>query len=791
MHNIKSLIQLLIDAFLNREDVLAVQQGRVPMPLDLEATGLFVEEALEAHIRGEIRLGTYTPRPSDSRTQWLCLDFDGGSHDVSVALDDATKTAMQSAEACTRRGIPFVLERSGSGEGWHLWVFFDRFVPAAQARTLAREVLSDIFQGEKVEIYPKQDRISPEGYGNLIWLPLWGGANPGCCVLLDASGMPVVTSGGIVRHPMPEAVPQREPSSRGVEKSRLVALAGESFIKSTEDRAGGSTLAGRIATAQVDLPAPPLDELPRILRHIPNSGSHALHYDDWFRVLAACYNGWGEDAEAFAREWSMQAEKHEDRMFDGRWRSLVAKPRRDGAGPGTLIYLARQTGYELPSSRERYDESKAAPEGIERGSHVEIARHLLEKLGGISSVVFDRGTFYLFDEACGFWRGYEEEGIHKLIMDYDGLQILQGFKADGSPKVKTLDLSSSDVQGIYRVLRNLAAQGGYFDGSVAGVTFRNGFLGVDGLEPTGREQRSRHFVDADFDADMPRPLWEGYLKYLEPSKAAYLQEKIGACVFGDATSFGKATILLGEAYAGKSTFLDVVRELFPEEQRVAIAPQEWGQEYRRARFARAKINLVGEMPEADIMGSEAVKSIITGDVINGRFIREGDFDFRPRCGHIIAGNSLPHSTDLTTGFWRRWMVVEFDMAIPSDARIRDYDQLVVERELVGVYAWAWEGYRRLAQQGGYTVPADHERVMREWELRADQVKMYLATRTSALGVVDGAGVSVEDLYRDYVVWALREGRGKLSLEHFRLRVERVLGEGQQVGENRYRVMVKK
>jgi hypothetical protein len=147
----------------------------------------------EKQATGRFRIGSYTPAP-DGTTRWLCIDFDGGSHHGDT-LADPLGTALATYRSFVEADLPVYLERSGSGQGWHLWCFFDPPVQARKARMLARILLPErvtLSTGEEaereagrgVEIFPKQERISPEGCGNLVWLPWWsqarGEANQFC-----------------------------------------------------------------------------------------------------------------------------------------------------------------------------------------------------------------------------------------------------------------------------------------------------------------------------------------------------------------------------------------------------------------------------------------------------------------------------------------------------------------------------------------------------------------------------------------------------------------------------------
>jgi len=136
---------------------------------------------------GRFRLGAYAPAP-DGTTKWLCLDFDGGDH--ADALADPKQTAIDTWHRFTEAGLPAYLERSGSGNGWHLWCFLDPPLKAEKARLLAQALIPEEVTlgtgevvrtntGRGVEIFPKQARVEKKGYGNLVWLPWWSGAEEG------------------------------------------------------------------------------------------------------------------------------------------------------------------------------------------------------------------------------------------------------------------------------------------------------------------------------------------------------------------------------------------------------------------------------------------------------------------------------------------------------------------------------------------------------------------------------------------------------------------------------------
>jgi hypothetical protein len=100
-----------------------------------------------------------------------------------LAIDLDKKTWQEDAKAfmdtCRLERIPAVLERSRSGNGAHVWVFFEQPVPAVKARKLGSYLMTrtldrrpEIGLDSFDRFFPNQDTLPKGGFGNLIALPL-------------------------------------------------------------------------------------------------------------------------------------------------------------------------------------------------------------------------------------------------------------------------------------------------------------------------------------------------------------------------------------------------------------------------------------------------------------------------------------------------------------------------------------------------------------------------------------------------------------------------------------------
>lgn len=128
------------------------------------------DHEISKHLSGQQLIGVY-PLLHDNTSYFLAADFDEADW-----LNDARKFL----KACNERNIPAYLERSRSGKGGHVWIFFEQPYPAIRSRRIFISILEQsgafsLFDKSSSfdRLFPNQDFLSGKGLGNLIALPLF------------------------------------------------------------------------------------------------------------------------------------------------------------------------------------------------------------------------------------------------------------------------------------------------------------------------------------------------------------------------------------------------------------------------------------------------------------------------------------------------------------------------------------------------------------------------------------------------------------------------------------------
>lgn len=150
------------------------------------------KEEIIAHLQGRSDnasdvIGVYPLFPKGT-CRFLVFDFDNhgkdaGKLDYANTDDDWIEEVEAMREICSMNGIDPLVERSRSGRGAHIWIFFDSPIPAVLARKFGYALLEKGAEQVNLKSFkyydrmlPAQDALPEGGVGNLIALPLQGKA---------------------------------------------------------------------------------------------------------------------------------------------------------------------------------------------------------------------------------------------------------------------------------------------------------------------------------------------------------------------------------------------------------------------------------------------------------------------------------------------------------------------------------------------------------------------------------------------------------------------------------------
>lgn len=296
------------------------------------------------------------------------------------------------------------------------------------------------------------------------------------------------------------------------------------------------------------------------------------------------------------------------------------------------------------------------------------------------------------------------------------------------------------------------------------------------LKPFNAEDFLTYQLTFEYNPNATAPIFEAYLNRVLPDKQAQniLAEFLGY-VFTDTSTLKleKALLLYGDGANGKSVFFEVVTALLGIENTSNHSLENLTNEtgYHRATIANKLVNYASELNgklEASIF-----KQLVSGEPVVARLPYGNPFTIRKYAKLIFNCNKLPSDVEHTNAYFRRFLIIPFDVTIPENERDSELPQKIINSELSGVFNWVLEGLKRILKNKKFTESEQVKQALENYKKHSDSVKMFLDENNY---VIDTNELKpLKELYLEYKTYCLECGYRVTSLNTFSDRLKKGLG----------------
>ncbi|MCH4551996.1 phage/plasmid primase, P4 family [Aestuariibaculum lutulentum] len=289
----------------------------------------------------------------------------------------------------------------------------------------------------------------------------------------------------------------------------------------------------------------------------------------------------------------------------------------------------------------------------------------------------------------------------------------------------------------------------------------------------------------EYDAEAKAPIFQQYLDQVLPDKERQnvLAEYLGFVFIKNNNSKlkeEKALILYGSGANGKSVFFEIVRALLGDENVSNYSLQSLTNEsgYYRAKISNKLVNYASEINGK--LESSIFKQLVSGEPVEARLPYGQPFTLKQYAKLIFNCNELPKEVEQTNAFFRRFLIIPFDVVIPPEEQDKNLHRKIIENELSGVFNWALEGLNRILDQKGFSKCSAAEEAVLDYKKQSDSVKMFVDENNFV--VTPNDYTLIKELYQFYRQYCSEDGfkpanKGNFikRLKDLNIMVERVSG----------------
>lgn len=296
------------------------------------------------------------------------------------------------------------------------------------------------------------------------------------------------------------------------------------------------------------------------------------------------------------------------------------------------------------------------------------------------------------------------------------------------------------------------------------------------LVPAKRDYFITKFSPVEFTDNADCPMWRRFLDDIfggDRELIRYIQKAVGYSMTGD-TSEQCVFFLYGTGRNGKSTFLDVLREIFGDyvsniQPETIMVKNSMGNGINSdiARLKGARMVTTVEPNEGVRLNEGLIKQLTGDDAVTARKLYGNEFEFKPEFKLWMATNHKPVIRGTDDGIWRRIHMIPFTVQIPVDKVDRQLKSKL-EREYPAILRWAVEGCL-LWQREGLKQPRAVLDMTREYRREMDVISGFLDDRCE---VGEGFSAKSSELYAAYSAWCEENTEYKMSNTKFSVEMEK-------------------
>ena len=136
---------------------------------------------------------------------------------------------------------------------------------------------------------------------------------------------------------------------------------------------------------------------------------------------------------------------------------------------------------------------------------------------------------------------------------------------------------------------------------------------------------------------------------------------------------------------------------------------------------------------------------------------------------IFNCNELPKDVEHSNAYFRRFLIVPFDITIPEQQQDKDLATKIINAELSGVFNWVLAGLKRLLEQKRFTHSEAVNKALEKYKVNSNTVSLFLKDKNYVKSAI--AHTPLKELYIEYRIFCCEGGNQPVNKTNFVSRLE--------------------
>lgn len=294
------------------------------------------------------------------------------------------------------------------------------------------------------------------------------------------------------------------------------------------------------------------------------------------------------------------------------------------------------------------------------------------------------------------------------------------------------------------------------------------------IKPFDKSDFLTYQLPFNYNPDAQAPIFKNFLDEVVPDndKQKILAEYLGYVFIKNGNSHlkeEKCLLLYGTGANGKSVFYEVVNALLGFQNVSCYSLQSLTNEngYYRAMLGNSLVNYATEINGK--LEASHFKAMVSGEPLEARLAYGIPFKLTQYAKLIFNCNELPKDVEHSLAYFRRFLIIHFNVTIPEDKQDKQLHNKIIENELSGVFNWVLNGLKRLLDQKKFSECEAIQKAREEYEKESNSVKLFLEEYDYVKH--SEHYLLIKDLYNEYKSFCFEDGYRPVNKSNFKRRLE--------------------